>query len=177
MSGQMWCLSHRADPAAKRLADRHYNRQKPDSAQFVPPGRCVVLLSVDGTAFWVSSWPYGEYVRHAWPGAWVCSAFRNEGSALASELILGALAATRAVFGDPPALGMITFIDRAKVRPTVVRSAPMWGWTYWKAGFSVAGETAGGLLAMQIMPADMPPALAALPRSMIGLPLFDGAAA
>lgn len=47
-----WCLSHRFDPAAKALADRHYNRQKPDSPQFVPPGACLVLLTECARAFW-----------------------------------------------------------------------------------------------------------------------------
>jgi hypothetical protein len=49
----------------------------------------------------------------------VCSAFRNEGAGIASEMIREAVSATRAYFGDPPPLGMITFIDRKKVKPTM----------------------------------------------------------
>lgn len=41
--GQPWRLSWRADPRARPLADRHYNRQRIGAAQFVPPGRCLVL--------------------------------------------------------------------------------------------------------------------------------------
>lgn len=63
-----WRLSDRADPAALPVADRHYNRQKIGSPQFVPPGRCLVLLTEDRTALWVTSWPFAEYVRHAWGG-------------------------------------------------------------------------------------------------------------
>ena len=63
-----WVLSHRADPAARVLADRHYNRQKIGSPQFVPPGRCVVFISRNALAFWVTSWPYAEFVKHAWAG-------------------------------------------------------------------------------------------------------------
>ena len=33
-----WTVSHRADPSAVKLADRHYNRQKPGTPQFVPHG-------------------------------------------------------------------------------------------------------------------------------------------
>lgn len=73
-----------------------------------------------GRAFWVTSWPFPEYVKHAWPGAWMCSAFRNEGYGIASTLITDAIAATRYHFGEPPALGLITFLDRSKVRPTKV---------------------------------------------------------
>lgn len=64
----IWRVSHRADPRAVEIADRHYNRQKPGTAQFVPPGRCLVLLAVSGVALWVTSWPYAEWVRHRWPG-------------------------------------------------------------------------------------------------------------
>jgi len=41
---------------ARPLADRHYNRQKIGAPQFVPPGRCVVLLTEQATALWVTSW-------------------------------------------------------------------------------------------------------------------------
>ena len=168
-----WCLSHRADPAAKTLADRHYNRQNAESPQFAPPGSCLVLVSDCARAFWITSWPKAEFVKHAWAGAWVCSAFRSEGAGVASDLIRQALAATLAHYGDPPALGMITFIDRDEVKPTIVRSRPVWGWTWIKAGFREVGETKGGLLAFQLLPKDMPEPIPAAPRSMHGAPLFD----
>lgn len=155
-SGAKWCLSHRADKAALPLADRHYNRQKVGSPQFVPPGRCVVLLTGCQRALWVTSWPFAEYVRHAWPGAWVCSLFRNEGAGRASELIREAVAATRSIYGDPPSIGMITFISRKHVRPTRVRGRDVWGWTWLKAGFEHVGETKGGLMAIRLAPENMP---------------------
>lgn len=148
----LWRISHRADPLACRIADRHYNRQKPGTPQFVPPGRCLVLLNVDATALWVTSWPFAEYVKHRWAGAWVNSCFRREGGARASELIRDAIAATRWFYGDPPELGMITFIDRDKVRP---RRAG-YGKCYLAAGFEEDGETEGGLLALRLRPDRMP---------------------
>jgi len=149
-----WKLSWRADPAAKVLADRHYNRQNPNSAQFVPPGRCLVLLSVCGKALWVTSWPLAKYTKHAWAGAWVCSCFRNEGAGLSSELIKEAVAATVWKFGAPPDLGMITFVDRGKTKP---KKDP--GYCYQVAGFSRVGRTKDrGLYALQILPGDMPQA-------------------
>lgn len=86
----MWIESTRFDPLARAVADRHYNRQKIGSSQFVPPGRCLVLYTenASGRAFWVTSYPFAQYVRHAWAGAWVCSAFRNEGAAVSSALIV-----------------------------------------------------------------------------------------
>ncbi len=162
----IWELSNRADQKARELADRHYNRQKPGTPQFVPPGRCLVLYADTGVgkAFWVTSFPFTQYVKHSWAGAWICSAFRNEGAGVASEMIRDAVSATRAYFGDPPPLGMITFIDSKKVRETMVHGTPTWGRTYELAGFRPVGTTKGGLLAYQLMPQDMPPPKSARER-------------
>lgn len=135
------------------LADRHYNRQKIGSPQFAPPGRCLVLKTPELDALWITSWPFAEYVRHAWAGAWVCSAFRNESAHLSSELIREAVAATLAEYGPPPSLGMITFVNAEKVRR---KRDP--GRCYLRAGFRRVGETKGGLVALQLLPQDMPPA-------------------
>lgn len=146
-----WQLSNRADPRAATIADRHYNRQHIGSPQFVPPGRCLVLLTE--AALWVTSWPFAEYVKHAWAGAWVNSLFRNEGTDLSSELIRQAVAVTRWQWPNTPELGMITFIDTAKVR-----RKRDWGRCYRRAGFQHVGYTKGGLFALQLLPADMPEA-------------------
>lgn len=147
----LWRVSHRADPVAVDIADRHYNRQKPGTPQFVPPGRCFVLLGTQGVALWVTSWPFAEYTKHAWAGAWVNSCFRNEGAGLSSDLIRSAVSATRVKWPQVPDLGMITFVDASKVRR---KRYP--GWCYLKAGFSHVGKTKGGLLAFQMLPNKMP---------------------
>ena len=156
MTLQPWRLSWRADPRARVLADRHYNRQKVGAPQFVPPGRCLVLLTEDAGALWVTSWPFAEYVKHAWPGAWVNSLFRRESGPLASDLIRAAVAATRAHFGESPPLGIVTFIDRDKTRP---KRDP--GRCYLRAGFLRYGETKAGLVAVRMPPEAMPEAMAA----------------
>lgn len=152
-----WQRSHRADPHARVIADRHYNRQKIGTPQFVPPGRCVVLLTPAEDALWITSWPFAEFTKHAWAGAWVCSCFRNEGPALSSDLIREAVAATRFLFGTPPALGMVTFVNASKVRR---KRDP--GRCYLRAGFRQVGETQGGLIALQLLPEAMPNAQAPL---------------
>lgn len=174
---QRWCVSHRADPAAAILADRHYNRQKIGSPQFAPTGSCAVFLTDCGRAFWITSAPIAKWVKHAWAGAWICSAFRSEGAGKASDLIRQAVAATRAHYGAPPELGMVTFINRRKVRPIKVRGVLTWGYSYRKAGFVEVGETKGGLLVLQLLPGEMPNPLPAKQRSMHGTPLFDAALA
>lgn len=146
-----WHVSSRADTRALPLADRHYNRQKVGSPQFVPPGRCLVLLTANADALWVTSYPFAKYVLHQWAGAWVCSMFRNESSILSSLLIREAVAATLSHFGAAPELGMITFIDTKHVR-----RKRDWGRCYLKAGFEHVGYTKGGLVALQLLPKNMP---------------------
>ena len=159
----IWCMSHRADKEAVAIADRHYNRQKIGSPQFVPPGRCIVLKSLCGKVLWVTSWPFAQYVKHAWPGAWVNSLFRNEGAGLSSQLIIEAVAVTRSIW-DPPLLGMVTFVDADKTRH---KRDP--GRCYRKAGFRHVGFTKGGLWAFQMLYPDMPdPELPSMRA-----PLFD----
>lgn len=150
-------MSHRFDTDALPLADRHYNRRKVGSPQFVPPGRCFVLKTECLQAVWTTSWPFAEFVRHAWPGAWVNSLFRNEGAGLSSELIREAVAATRVKWPDVPALGMVSFVDAKKTRH---KRDP--GRCYRKAGFKHVGFTKGGLWAFQMLPHEMPEPCAAL---------------
>ncbi len=150
MTAGRWQVSNRADPVGVALADRHYNRQHIGSPQFVPPGRNLCFTLVDGDGVWTTSWPFAEYVKHAWAGAWVNSIFRNESSHLSSELILEAVAATRWTW-EPPELGIVTFVDADKVRR---KRDP--GRCYRRAGFDHVGYTKGGLLAFQLLPDSMP---------------------
>lgn len=147
-----WCLSHRADKTVIPLADRHYNRQKIGSPQFVPPGRCLVLKNEDVSAFWITSWPFAEYTKHQWAGAWVCSAFRNESKLLSSELIRQAVACTIWRWPEVPPLGMVTFVD-----PKKVRHKRDFGRCYRRAGFEEVGVTKSNkLVALQLLPKQMP---------------------
>lgn len=149
---ERWQLVSRADPRANTLAKRHYTCQSPNSDQYVPPGRCLCLYSQRrGKAVWVTSWPLAEYVKHEWAGAWINSLFRSESRVLASVLIREAVAATRWYFGDPPSLGMVSFIN-----PQYVRPKEQLGRCYIAAGFEFVGTTQGGLLAFQLTPDRMP---------------------
>lgn len=162
----IWTLAHRADPFARDIADRHYSRQSVGDVQFVKPGRCLVLkaLTSSGRAYWVTSWQAAEHVKHRWPGAWECAAFRNEGAGVASDLVRQGVAATLARYGSPPASGMITFVDTKRVRPTTVRGRKVWGWCFIKAGFVEVGETeVNKLLVLQLAPDLMPE-----PRGALG---------
>jgi hypothetical protein len=156
-----WHIAHRFDRFGAQLADRHYSRQKPGSPQFVAAGSCLVLTTGghgNGGALWVTSFPLEEWTRHEWAGAWICSLFRNEGAGRASDLIRHAVAATRDYYGEPPPLGMVTFVDASKVRP---KRTP--GHCFIIAGFRPCGQTkVRGLLALQMTPDRMPPASPAI---------------
>jgi hypothetical protein len=164
----IWERTNRGDPTTRDLADRHYNRQHVGSPQFVPPGRCLVLRAPG--ALWVTSWPFAEYVKHAWAGAWMCSAFRNERPDLylSSDLIREAVAATRWEWPDPPDLGMVTFVN-----PSLTRHKRDPGRCFRRAGFHVVGHTGKGLIALQLLPSEMPDPVPALSTQMTFEELTD----
>lgn len=161
-SAETWVLTNHFDPTVAALADRHYSRKKPGTRQFTPPGRKLVLVSACGRAGWVTSWPRPEFVRHAWPTAWLCSFFRNEGAGLSSALIREAVAASRWKWAEVPEIGMITFINTRKIRR---KRDP--GRCFRRAGFTPAGETKSGLPVLQLQPADMPEPLVPLPGPLL----------
>ena len=152
----IWYKTKRSDLSAAKIADRHYSRQTIGSPQFTPPGRVLVMVTKGYDALWATSWPYAEYVNREFPDAWVNCIFRNESNRLASEMILQAIAATRAIFGEPPADGMVTMIDTEKVMPIKRRGSPIWGYTYLKSGFKQVSKTKSGLLIFQLRAQDMP---------------------
>ncbi len=152
----IWQRSHRFDTAARLIADRHYNRQKPGTPQFMPPGSCRVLVAANRKAVFGLSFPKAEFVKHAWAGAWVCSIFRNEEAGpLASDMIRHAMAIMQTEY-EVPALGCITFVDPKKVRGVMERGERIKGFCFKRAGFRAVGETKGGLIAWQMLPNEMP---------------------
>ena len=69
-----------------------------------------------------------------------------------SKLIQDAIAATRWKWPDIPEIGMITFVDKRKVK------GPNFGYCYKMAGFRSCGKTKGGLIALRLAPEDWPSA-------------------
>ena len=118
----------------------------------MPPASCLVLLTQSADALWVTLAPQAAYVQHQWAGAWTCTLFRREPECphRASDLIVDAVAATRAFYGDPPSQGFITFVDRGKTRS---KRDP--GYCYLKAGWHSAGRTKGGLYALHLEAAEL----------------------
>lgn len=156
----IWRKANRFDRQGVALADRHYSRQKPGSPQFMPPGSCRVLVAKNGKAVFGLSVPKPEFVKHDWAGAWMVSIFRNEDSGpLASDMIREAIAHMQTEY-DIPELGCVTFVDPKQVPGILEHGERIKGFCFHKAGFKPVGETKKGLLAWQLLPKDMPPALA-----------------
>jgi hypothetical protein len=148
-----WMVTHQYDSRGAHLADQHYSRKTIGSKKFAPPGRKLVLITVDGSAIWVTSWPDAQYVHRAYPDAWICTIFRREDTCPipASQLIKEAIAVTLWKYGVPPETGMITMVNADKVACEIP------GYCFKRAKFKHVGFTKrAGLHILQILPARMP---------------------
>lgn len=65
------------------------------------------------------------------------------------------MAVTRWKWADVPSDGMVSFVDPARVRPTMVHGEAVYGYVYLKAGFRRVEDTKGGLWTYQLDPSDM----------------------
>lgn len=131
-----WCRVPKFDSRAASLANRHYNRRKPGSPQFMPPGETLVLLLPDGDAvfgWWRPHPRSGLKAMNSLDG-WTCSIFRNESPRRSSELILEA----EAFLHDCGPDGLLTYVWDQKVR------SPNPGYCFKMAGYRVRGRSADG---------------------------------
>lgn len=114
-----WQIRNRFDPAANRLANRHYSREK-RSNQAGGPGYILVLVTPCERAAWISKrhTPDTDSPRVIAdgypPGIYRCALFRNEGAGLSSDLITAAMQLTERQWG-PARYGWQTYVDRARI--------------------------------------------------------------
>ena len=109
----VWQVRNRFSAAAAALADRHYSRRH-SSNQVGGVGRVLILVTPCERALWVTKWPLAE-APYDGLNAYRCSYFRNEGAGLSSELIVAAMELTCERWGEPPADGWVTWVNRSKV--------------------------------------------------------------
>ena len=104
-----------SDLAARALRDRHYSTKRPGGATVGPPGRRLVLVTDTQDALWITHHPDPRLVLDK-VDAWRCSAFRNEGPRLSSELIREAMARTLEEWPDHlPTAGWLTYVEPGKL--------------------------------------------------------------
>lgn len=142
--GDGWIEMRDGDPSCRAIFDRHYSRyayadgRKPKL--FLGPGEKMVLLRHDGQALFA----WRKFIDDAMPKqeGVNCAIFRREGGPeLAHELVLEAEQPARQRW---PGERLYTYVDPAKVTPTMVRGLPVWGFCFFKAGWKFGGVTRSG---------------------------------
>lgn len=137
-----WLPSNKFDPRAVALYERHYSaRHYADGrkrTQFVGPGECMVLLTVNCDALWV--WVRNRMERYDHQDGVNCAVFRNEGSVLSSDLVREA---DELAWQRWPGERHFTYVEDAKIRR---KRDP--GRCFRKAGWNACGRNADGRLTL-----------------------------
>lgn len=98
----------------------------------------MVLMLADGTALCV----WRKFISRDLQQGVNCAIYRNESAQKASTLLLNAMGDAWARW---PGERLYTYVNPLKVKPTMVRGHPVWGWCFYKAGWRFHGLTKNGL--------------------------------
>lgn len=149
--GDGWIEVLDGNATARDIFRRHYTYRPRhggrDNELIVGPGFKFLLLTKDGDALCV--WRKEKHRADGQHGV-ECCIFRREGGELAHVLLLGAMDRARQKF---PGQRLFSFVDPRRVTPTMVRGHPVWGFCFYKAGWSFAGLTKKGLHVLEKVPA------------------------
>lgn len=140
---RFWTKARDGDRDGLALYERHYSC-KPEPrkvAQFVGPGKKLVLISPWDDALFV--WRRFKYSKCRFHGGVNCAVFRNESSALSSDMIREADAIA---WERWPGERHYTYVDPRRVKS---RNP---GWCFQCAGWRRCGETKTGMLVFERMP-------------------------
>jgi hypothetical protein len=109
---QEWQRITKFDPRGAAIADKHYNRRKVGSPQWMPPGETLNFLTGDGRALWGWWRPHPDSGIKAMNNldGWTCTIFRNVGDVKSSLLILRAETALRDSDRGCGPDGMLTYV-------------------------------------------------------------------
>jgi len=135
--------------AGRAIFDRHYSRyfyadgRKPKL--FVGPGEKEVLIYGDGSA--LCAWR--KFISGDGQKGVNCAIFRNEGERVASSILREAM---EIAWDRWPGERLYTYVDPRSVKVTIERSRPVWGWCFYKAGWSFHGLTKRGLHILNCYP-------------------------
>lgn len=125
------------------LYGRHYSCRKSKAkrqALFVGPGEKMVLLTPCARGLFV----WRKFISLDEQDGVNCAVFRNEGAGLASSLIRAAMARA---WERWPGERLYTYVNARKIRSTNP------GCCFRRAGWRRCGETKGGLLILEALPA------------------------
>lgn len=135
-----WERITKFDPRGAALADRHYNRRKVGSPQWMPPGETLNLLTNDGRALWGWWRPHPASGLKQMNGldGWTCTIFRNETDEQSSLLILAAERKLVELDRGCGPHGMLTYVWDKKVASVNP------GYCFKVAGWKPIGRSADG---------------------------------
>lgn len=143
--GDGWMEMKDGDDSCRAIFDRHYSRYVYADGRrpklFVGPGEKMVLMRPNGDGLFV----WRKFISRDGQQGVNCAVFRNESDAIASDLIVDAM---QIAWRRWPASRLYTYVDPAKVRPTMVRGYPVWGWCFYRAGWRFAGVSKSGKIVL-----------------------------
>jgi hypothetical protein len=145
--GKGWIEVLDGNDTCRAIFDRHYSRIKyADGRQpklFVGPGQKLVLLESDARGLFV----WRKFINKDGQQGVNCAVYRNESKdVLASDRILAAMLLA---WHRWPGERFYTYIDPAKVTPTMVRGYPVWGFSFYRAGWRFCGVSRSGKIIME----------------------------
>lgn len=146
--GNGWLEMRDGDESCRAIFDRHYSRNVYADGRrpklFIGPGEKMVLMRADGRGLFA----WRKFIDDAVPkqDGVNCAIFRSESDEIASEMILEAEIPARGRWGQER---FYTYVDPAKVRPTIVRGYPVWGFCFYRAGWKFAGVTKSGKIILE----------------------------
>lgn len=147
-----WLELKDGDESCRTIFDRHYSRRVYADGRmpklFIGPGVKHPLMRADGSALFA----WRKHISDDGQTGVNCAIFRREGGDVkASELIRQAVQFARERWW--PDERFYTYIDPRKVKPTIVRGYPVWGWCFYQAGWSFVAIGKGGKHVLAIEPA------------------------
>lgn len=150
--GEGWMRMLDGDASCRAIFDRHYSRYVYADGRrpklFVGPGEKEVLMQADGLALCV--WRKEKHRLDGQEGV-NCAIYRNESDRRASDMLKDAMRVAWERWGGER---LFTYVDPRKVRPTIERSRPVWGWCFYKSGWRYAGMTQRGLHILECLPTE-----------------------
>ena len=143
--GEGWMEMRDGDETCRALYHRHYSRYRYADGRtpklILGPGEKMLLLRADGRALFA----WRRFIDDSGQEGINCAVFRNEGDEVASRLILEAEEPARRRW---PSERFYTYVDPSKVRPTMHRGFPVWGFCFHRAGWSFDSVTKGGKIVL-----------------------------
>lgn len=149
--GDGWIEVKDGNDTARDLFRRHYSYRRRTAGRrvnelIVGLGFKLLLLTPDGGA--LCAWRREKHRRDGQTGV-ECCIFRREQGELATVLLRQAMG--RAI-DKWPGERLFTFVDPRKVKPTMVRGHPVWGFIFYRCGWQFAGLTSKGLHILAFQP-------------------------